>query len=156
MASGDNYTVLLPRKDDWHHLREVIRKLWQQVGYLEGRLGPITLRDSVTVLGTVTSQAPEPTVVFIEVDPYTVESDAITNVFVDNGPSAGDISIYLPTPATDGKKIWVKKTDAGADSVFVLGQLNAQIDGGASVGLTAADPQRGFVGDGTDWWTFTA
>jgi hypothetical protein len=165
MAQGDTYTMLLPRKVatpgrpadpevvDYENLREVIRQLWRQLAYLEGRLGPVTLRDSVTVLGLVTTESPEPTFVSIDVDPYVIESEAVRFVFADATSAA--ISVYLPA-ATEGKTIWVKKTDAGGNSVFVLGQNNALVDGAASVGLSAADPMRGFVGDGSDWWSFTS
>lgn len=67
--------------------------------------------------------------------------------------AGGARAITLPSPAAAvGKLIAVRKTEAGANAV-TLTPATGQIDGGATLVLTAAAPRATIASDGTNYFT---
>lgn len=151
-----NWKMLLPRKDDWEHLREVCRQLWNELAFLQGRLGPVTIKNDLTIEGNITADNLQPTVVYITTTASTIEyyvKDLEEFILVDSPTDT--INIYLPSQPEAGRKVWVRKIDSTGPDITVVGRDNSQVEGGNSFPISRTDQMRGFVYDGSDWWIFT-
>lgn len=80
---------------------------------------------------------------------FTMQTETV--LFVSAAGAAR--AITLPAPAAVvGKVIAIRKTDAGANNV-TLTPPSGQIDGAASLVLTAAAPRAMLASDGTNYFT---
>jgi hypothetical protein len=151
-----NWKMLLPRKDDWEHLREVCRQLWNELAFLQGRLGPVTIKNDLTVEGNITADNLQPTVVSITTTPYTTSytiQDLVEFVLID--ATTDPIDLFLPDQPASGRKVWVKKKDPAGSTITVYGLSNSEVEGATSYAIDKNNPLEGFVYDGSDWWIFT-
>lgn len=151
-----NWKMLLPRKNDWDHLREVCRQIWNELAFLQGRLGPVTIKNDLTVEGNITADNLQPTVASITTTSgttyYTVK-DLEEFIIID--ATTDPMDLYLPDQPEAGRKVWVRKTDPAGFDITVMGLSNSLVEGASSFPITKVDPMRGFVYNGSDWWIFT-
>lgn len=76
----------------------------------------------------------------------------LVNASGSGGAGGGAVTITLPSAAQRGRRLWIKKVDASANSVTVSAQAGQTIEGAASITLSSQYSGAVLMADGGTTW----